>query len=527
MADDVTYTAGANATPPDQTKATTDETSAGPHSVGSHMGIAKLAVSADGDSTHVPATVADGLLVEVSNPTAGGGLTDAELRATPVDVSVPEPLEVEGDAAHDAPVSGNPVAIGGKASLSTPTPVSADDDVSFIRTDLFGNIGARITDSNGNLIGLGTSNDGGLPVEVNSAGVFPVQAQIRDNAGNIVNVGEGAFGSPMPVSVPEPLEVEGDAAHDAPVSGNPVAIGGRANSGPPAQVADDDAVWIRTDLYGNVAVRLSDTNGSIYQFDPTVDGGLPVEPVGGGQFQSRIWVNDAAGNAQQVGTGAGGVPVPISDDGGSITVDGTVTADTELPAAAALTDSFANPTAPAVGAFGMYWDAANSVWKRVAMAQGNDAAVESLAISPVGFSGQPLLGGYAVDQDPFSNNLTVSLQALNGALYDRLRGDATNGLDVDVTRLPSSGTATRTQVADTASDALLLAANAAREKYAITNDSTAILYLADGTTAASTTNYTVQIQPGGYFENTNFTGEVRGIWATDPGTGAARITEYT
>ena len=87
MADDVTYTVAANATPPGGTMATTDETASGPHSAGSHMGIAKLAVSADGDSTHVPATVADGLRVQVSNPTAGGGLTDTQLRATPVPVS--------------------------------------------------------------------------------------------------------------------------------------------------------------------------------------------------------------------------------------------------------------------------------------------------------------------------------------------------------------------------------------------------------------------------------------------------------
>src|SRR5215216_2295797 len=33
-----------------------------------------------------------------------------------------------------------------------------------------------------------------------------------------------------------------------------------------------------------------------------------------------------------------------------------VTVDTELPAAAALGDSDANPTAPAVGAFGMMWN---------------------------------------------------------------------------------------------------------------------------------------------------------------------------
>lgn len=65
MADDVQFTVAANATPPGGTLAATDETASGPHTAGSHMGVAKLAVSADGDSTHVPATVADGLLVNL------------------------------------------------------------------------------------------------------------------------------------------------------------------------------------------------------------------------------------------------------------------------------------------------------------------------------------------------------------------------------------------------------------------------------------------------------------------------------
>jgi hypothetical protein len=78
MADNVTYTAAADSTPPAGTKAATDELSDG-----SHAGLAKLLVSADGDRTAIPATVVDGLLVETSNP----GLTDAELRATPVPVA--------------------------------------------------------------------------------------------------------------------------------------------------------------------------------------------------------------------------------------------------------------------------------------------------------------------------------------------------------------------------------------------------------------------------------------------------------
>lgn len=64
----------------------------------------------------------------------------------------------------------------------------------------------------------------------------------------------------------------------------------------------------------------------------------------------------------------------------SVTISGTPTVDSELPAAVALADNAANPTAPAVGAFGMIWD---------------------------------------------------------GTTWDRLPGDSANGADVDVTRLPA------------------------------------------------------------------------------------------
>lgn len=61
-------------------------------------------------------------------------------------------------------------------------------------------------------------------------------------------------------------------------------------------------------------------------------------------------------------------PIQVGDNGSSLTVDGTVgvsgtvTVDSELPAAAALADNASNPTAPAVGAFLMEWD--GSGWDR-------------------------------------------------------------------------------------------------------------------------------------------------------------------
>lgn len=58
-----------------------------------------------------------------------------------------------------------------------------------------------------------------------------------------------------------------------------------------------------------------------------------------------------------------------------VTVTGTVTVDSELPAAAAATDNFANPTAPGVLGFGMLWDGAT--WDR-AKGDSTDGALVNL-----------------------------------------------------------------------------------------------------------------------------------------------------
>lgn len=93
----------------------------------------------------------------------------------------------------------------------------------------------------------------------------------------------------------------------------------------------------------------------------------------------------------------------------------------------------------------------------------------------------------------------------------------------------SDQTATRSNVASAAADTLIFAANGAAGGRTVTNESSAILYLAYGPTpAASVTSYTVQIAAGAYYEFPTsgrfFGGEVRGIWAS--ANGFARCTEW-
>lgn len=69
----------------------------------------------------------------------------------------------------------------------------------------------------------------------------------------------------------------------------------------------------------------------------------------------------------------------------------TVTVDTELPAAAALADNASNPTAPAVGAFGMVFDGAT--WDRMPGNSAGGVFAQGNVASDAAVSGNPLLGG--------------------------------------------------------------------------------------------------------------------------------------
>lgn len=115
--------------------------------------------------------------------------------------------------------------------------------------------------------------------------------------------------------------------------------------------------------------------------------------------------------------------------------------------------------------------------------------------------------------------LAVVLTDANGDSYAASGG---------VTTPPA--TATRSQVADSAVAVSLIASNAARRGLVITNDSSSRVFVGYGAVDPTTTNYTFVIYSGQTWEMTPsnvFTGQLKGIWETDPNDGAARITELT
>jgi hypothetical protein len=90
--------------------------------------------------------------------------------------------------------------------------------------------------------------------------------------------------------------------------------------------------------------------------------------------------------------------------------------------------------------------------------------------------------------------------------------------------LNGGGSATQTSVNSSATTVTLLSPNLSRTAFSVYNDSTAVLYLSMAG-SASTTAYTVQLPPKGFYESpTLYSGSVSGIWASV--NGAARICEY-
>jgi hypothetical protein len=86
--------------------------------------------------------------------------------------------------------------------------------------------------------------------------------------------------------------------------------------------------------------------------------------------------------------------------------------------------------------------------------------------------------------------------------------------------------ATLANVASSATSVTIFAAVDKALGRTVYNDSTAVLYLAFTSSAASTSAYTVQIAAGGYYEfpQVTYSGAVTGIWSS--ANGNARVTSW-
>jgi len=172
--------------------------------------------------------------------------------------------------------------------------------------------------------------------------------------------------------------------------------------------------------------------------------------------------------------------VPVTDNGGSLTVDGTVTIGTALPAGT-----------------------------------NNIGDVDVLTLPSVTLASQT---------NPFSSAIPVSDNG--GSITVDGTVAATQSGTWTVTNATYS-TSTLSNVTAAASNTTLLASNASRRQAILYNDADTAVYVKFGTTA-SATSFSYKLLPAQTLELPFpvYTGIIDGIWANTP-TGAMRITEVS
>jgi hypothetical protein len=167
-------------------------------------------------------------------PAGTNNIGDVDIASAPTGASS---ITVQGTAAADAAAVGNPIYGGGRASAAAPTDVSADGDVVPAWHLRNGAVAVQPT-----FAGVLQSTGNGV------AGTGTPRVTIAsDNTAFTVNAAQATASSLN-------AEVQGDAAHDAAVSGNPVLQGGEARTSNGTAVANGDAVRSQHDVIGRQVV---------------------------------------------------------------------------------------------------------------------------------------------------------------------------------------------------------------------------------------------------------------------------------
>lgn len=223
-------------------------------------------------------------------------------------------------------------------------------------------------------------------------------------------------------------------------------------------------------------------------------------------------------------------PLPVSDAGGSLTVDGTVAVSGTVP----VSGTFWQATQPVSNVSLPLPTGASTAAKQPALGTAGTPSTDVITVQGVTSMTALKVDGSAVTQ-PVSG--TVTANAGTGTLAVSLASvpsHAVTNAGTFATQAAQSGTwnvanlpgqtAVPARVTSSATSVTLKAASATHLGFRIMNESTAVLYAKYGATA-SVTDYTVQIAAGGYLEENVYSGRVDGIWVT--ANGAAQVTPLT
>ena len=294
------------------------------------------------------AAVAENARVDLSCDLAG------QLRVTN---ETSDPLSIQGNEAHDAVDTGNPSKIGGRARTNLPAAVSEDDRVDAIFTQTGGQLVSGVDATVPRNIAVNAQGQVEIDFSAQQLGALDIEGDIShdaiDSSSKPVKAGGHATAA-LRAAVAEddrvdlscdlagqlrvtnetsdPLSVQGNVAHDAADSGNPVGIGLNAaeyNTDPPQISADGDRVraiatpqGIQWALGGhpNITSREYMTTGAQTD-DPIID-----TIASGSQIiitEIEVLVSAAGSTTPQVRIGFGPTVVPAEPTTGN-TADGIV-----------------------------------------------------------------------------------------------------------------------------------------------------------------------------------------------------------
>lgn len=259
--------------------------------------------------------------------------------------------------------------------------------------------------------------------------------------------------------------------------------------------------------------------------------------------------------------------IPVTDGGGSLTVDGSVTVsgtvtantglsqpltDAQLRAAAVPVSIASVPShpvtnagtfavqvtsAPTTAVTGTFWQATQPVQLTTlpALPTGsntigtvNIGTVPTISVNThaVTQSGTWNIGSITtLPTVTIATNSSVNVQLMGGAVTAMGAGTSQTGTQRVIEA--SSSTATQTNPSLSTTSATVLAANTTRRGAQIFNGSTSIVYVRLSATAASATVYSIKLQPDDYYEVPGFyNGAITGILNTGTST-LVQVTEIT
>lgn len=352
---------------------------------------------------------------------------------------------------------------------------------------------------------------------------------------------------------------QGNVPHDSVDAGSPLKIGGRASSSTPTAVAGGDRANLWVNLAGAPVVSVAshgagaDGNGTNIGWlsvpagnDVTALGVVPMIFNGTTMDRTRgaVTLADALANpgvglvqgqnflmgfngtswdrVRTANTGRLQVDVVTGGAGTQYTEDAAIgavgtgigrlsigRANSSVPTSVSANDDAVGLWASRFGALNVILRTTSGVYVDLSSFTVNGDTVHDAVDS-----GSPVkMGGYASSAVPTA--VSADADRVN-VWMDRYGRQLIK---------QQSPTATLSNVASSATNVTVLAANTARLGATVFNDSTAILYLKMGATA-STTSFTVKVTAGSYYEVPfGYSGVLDGIW--DVATGNARVTELT